>query len=209
MDERKLRIEVGYGLEGVITDIEAKDIIDDIIVPAFKEEQYGPGIYNGVVAIANTIYEDEKLSPYKLVKIEEKVPFTETWGFPFIIIFVNVAPWLVIGLVFLSISLKSFLREHKCPNCKKIGLIVKRRWLVYPTKEYTGRQEITAICRYCGYHELNTVTVPKKTRSANSSSFSSSFDSGSSDNSSSGSSSSSSSGFGGGSSGGGGASGSW
>ena len=59
MNERKLRIEVGYGLEGAITDLEAKEIIDNVIVPRFKENNYKSGIYNGVVAIANKIYSEQ------------------------------------------------------------------------------------------------------------------------------------------------------
>ncbi len=39
MQERKVRIEVGYGLEGVITDLEAGNIINDIIVPRFKAKR--------------------------------------------------------------------------------------------------------------------------------------------------------------------------
>ena len=55
--KRPLRIEVGYGLEAVITDLQAKEIIDNIIVPRFKLDDYNTGIYNGVAAIANIIYE--------------------------------------------------------------------------------------------------------------------------------------------------------
>jgi len=58
LDERELRIEVGYGLEGVITDLEAKNIIDDVIIPEFKNGYYGRGIYNGVASISNKINED-------------------------------------------------------------------------------------------------------------------------------------------------------
>jgi uncharacterized protein len=213
LKDRSLRIEVGYGLEEVITDIEAKEIIDDIIVPAFREDQYGPGIYNGVAALANSIYEDMELVSVELVEIEKKVPFTQTWGFPFLIIFANIAPWLIIGFIFLRFSLKSYIREHRCPNCRRIGLTVKRRFLVSPTYEYPGRQEVVANCKYCGYQERNTVTVAKKRKPGTSGGYSGSSGSGFSGSFSSGSgshsSSSSGSSFGGGSSGGGGASGSW
>jgi uncharacterized protein len=209
MDERQLRIEVGYGLEPIITDIEAKSIIDDVIVPAFKQSDYGPGIYNGVAAIANIIYVETEsgASPVKYEKIAApKKPFVETWGFPFLIIFANVAPWLAIGIVFLSVFLKGYIREHKCPKCKRIGLVITRKWLIMPTYTSFGRQEVTSICKYCDYYEKKTVTVPMKYRGSSSGSYSS-FSSGS--HSSSSSSSHSSSSFGGGSSGGGGASGSW
>ncbi len=44
LDERKVRIEVGYGLEGAIPDITAKDIIERDIKPAFKQGHYFSGI---------------------------------------------------------------------------------------------------------------------------------------------------------------------
>ncbi len=47
-DDRKVRIEVGYGLEGAIPDITARSIISHDIVPAFKEENYYRGIDEAV-----------------------------------------------------------------------------------------------------------------------------------------------------------------
>ena len=49
--ERKLRIEVGYGLEQYMTDALAGRIIRDIIVPRFKDKDYAGGIAQGVDAI--------------------------------------------------------------------------------------------------------------------------------------------------------------
>lgn len=43
-DEREMRIEVGYGLEGALTDIQANDIIENSIAPAFRGERYGEGV---------------------------------------------------------------------------------------------------------------------------------------------------------------------
>ena len=57
VEERKMRIEVGYGLEGYITDIRSKDIIDNIMAPKFKDSNYGEGIYNAVLAITQIIKE--------------------------------------------------------------------------------------------------------------------------------------------------------
>lgn len=43
-DDRKMRIEVGYGLEGAIPDITAKSIIDNSLTPQFKQDNYYRGI---------------------------------------------------------------------------------------------------------------------------------------------------------------------
>lgn len=48
VNDRKLRIEVGYGLEGVLTDALSKVIIDSTIVPAFRSGDYPAGIQAGV-----------------------------------------------------------------------------------------------------------------------------------------------------------------
>jgi uncharacterized protein len=47
-DDRKVRIEVGYGLEGAIPDVTAKSIINHDIVPAFKQQNYYRGIDDAV-----------------------------------------------------------------------------------------------------------------------------------------------------------------
>jgi uncharacterized protein len=54
-NERKLRIEVGYGLEGVLTDLQSGYIIDNIITPEFKTGNYDQGIVSGVSAILQVV----------------------------------------------------------------------------------------------------------------------------------------------------------
>lgn len=50
-DDRKVRIEVGYGLEGAIPDMTAASIIDHSILPAFKTGNYFQGLDAGTNAI--------------------------------------------------------------------------------------------------------------------------------------------------------------
>ncbi|MGN6309872.1 MAG: TPM domain-containing protein [Xanthobacteraceae bacterium] len=47
-DDRRLRIEVGYGLEGALTDVTSKRIIDEIITPKFRQGDFAGGISVGV-----------------------------------------------------------------------------------------------------------------------------------------------------------------
>ena len=54
-DDRKLRIEVGYGLEDRLTDAQASVIINQIITPAFKTGDYNQGISDGVGAILQVL----------------------------------------------------------------------------------------------------------------------------------------------------------
>jgi len=56
-DEREVRIEVGYGLEPVITDLESSRIIREIIVPAFQQGDYDAGVASAVTRIISDITE--------------------------------------------------------------------------------------------------------------------------------------------------------
>ena len=49
--ERRMRIEVGYGLEGTLTDVAASRIIRNVMTPRFKEGNFGAGIEEGVAAV--------------------------------------------------------------------------------------------------------------------------------------------------------------
>jgi uncharacterized protein len=54
-DDRKLRIEVGYSLEGALTDVTSKRIIDEIITPKFRNGDFSGGISDGVEKIIGVI----------------------------------------------------------------------------------------------------------------------------------------------------------
>lgn len=61
-NDRNLRIEVGYGLEGALNDATAKRIVSDIIVPRFKEGDFYGGIEAGIQSMIKVI-EGEPLPP--------------------------------------------------------------------------------------------------------------------------------------------------
>jgi uncharacterized protein len=54
-DDRKLRIEVGYGLEGVIPDLIAKRVINEVISPQFKQGNFYGGLDAGTNALIGLI----------------------------------------------------------------------------------------------------------------------------------------------------------
>lgn len=55
INDRRLRLEVGYGLEGVLPDAIAKQIISDYIVPRFRAQDYAGGIIAGIDAVLKVI----------------------------------------------------------------------------------------------------------------------------------------------------------
>ncbi|SMY34218.1 hypothetical protein PMAL9190_01557 [Photobacterium malacitanum] len=69
-NDKKMRIEVGYGLEGALPDAIAINIINHQIKPAFKAGKFATGIDNGVNAIIAAIHGE-----YKPVATEDKPPY--------------------------------------------------------------------------------------------------------------------------------------
>lgn len=61
IQDRKLRIEVGYGLEEYLTDAVCARIIRNIISPEFKNGNYGSGIFQGVKAMTGYALQDKTL----------------------------------------------------------------------------------------------------------------------------------------------------
>lgn len=64
-EDRKIRIEVGYGLEGVFNDALTGRLIDENAIPNFKEGQFGKGVYLLARAVA------EKIAPQEPQKTEK------------------------------------------------------------------------------------------------------------------------------------------
>ena len=54
-EDRKLRLEVGYGLEAVLPDADASQIIRNAIAPRFREQQYAAGLEAATIAVYERI----------------------------------------------------------------------------------------------------------------------------------------------------------
>ena len=79
-DDRALRIEVGYGLEGVLPDAIAKRIIEEDITPQFRRGDFYAGINDGVTRIIQVI-DGEPLPPPKQ-SVMSKARVNLDWLFP-------------------------------------------------------------------------------------------------------------------------------
>ena len=62
-NDRKMRIEVGYGLEGVLPDVTARRIIAEDVAPAFREGKFAQGINAGVDRIIGVVGGEFKSPP--------------------------------------------------------------------------------------------------------------------------------------------------
>ncbi len=65
IQDHKLRIEVGYGLEGALTDARSSEIIRNEIAPRFKAGDYGGGLLAGITAIDKATRGEYKAVPHK------------------------------------------------------------------------------------------------------------------------------------------------
>lgn len=197
IEEREVRIEVGYGLEGVITDLEAGNIINDIIVPNFKNGDFGPGIYEAVIIASDQIYGEEDYESLGSIVATPSKGRSFLTGFPFGLTGCFFIPFSIFIIIFLV-----YLFRHRCPQCRRFfALKIKSTILKSATYSSQGKKLVERTCKYCSFHDKKEVIISKRTRS-------SSWISGGGSSGGGGGFSGGGS-FGGGSSGGGGASGSW
>jgi uncharacterized protein len=76
--DRRMRIEVGYGLEGTLTDLEAGRIIRNIMAPRFRAGDFNGGIEQGVNAVLAQLSGDNSLPPDTASAQAPKKSFIET-----------------------------------------------------------------------------------------------------------------------------------
>ncbi|NJN70416.1 MAG: methanol dehydrogenase [Nitrospira sp.] len=94
IEERKVRIEVGYGLEGVLTDARSAQIIRNEIVPRFRAGDIPSGVTEGISAIVKTIE-----GTYQASERTGSQPETDVMGQVVVAVIVGLA----VGLMFMNI----------------------------------------------------------------------------------------------------------
>jgi uncharacterized protein len=192
-NDRKLRIEVGYGLEGALNDVTAKRIIDEIITPRFRNGDIAGGVSAGVDRIIAVIN-------------GEKLPAPEPWQ-PQTSDLLNridpLNPFFIFALFIVGAVLRTMLGRliGAAATGAIVGLLA---WLVAGS---LAASMILALIAFVITMFAESATPSTRRRGG----WSGGFGGGSYSGSSGGSSSSDSGGFsgGGGSFGGGGASGRW
>ena len=111
-NEHRVRIEVGYGLEGTLTDALSKVIITNAITPRFKAGDFGGGISRGVDDIITVLTTDASEWQKRPSLRLDKPPA------------VDPSNWLIIGGIFIFIILLRRLArlslvcvQHRCSTC--------------------------------------------------------------------------------------------
>ncbi|WP_375305609.1 YgcG family protein [Bradyrhizobium sp. A11] len=190
--DRHLRIEVGYGLEGALTDVTSRRIIDEVITPKFRAGDFAGGISDGVDRMMRVIEGEPLPSPSRTANFAHNLD--------------DLVPVFAVAL-FASIGVGGFFRAilgRLLGSLVTGGIIAAVTWVIL------GSAALAAAVGVLGFiigfiADLFSAITPGTGRSRGGS-----WSSGSSGGGwSSGSSSSGGFSGGGGSFGGGGASGSW
>jgi uncharacterized protein len=132
-DDRRMRIEVGYGLEGALTDAQSGRIIDRVMAPRFRQGDFEGGVEGAVEKVAAAIRGEELELPEK--SPEQRIPSLATLAF-----------FIIFGLPFINAALASrgaagwvlyffltpfFFALPAAIFGAKIGLLVAGAWLIF------------------------------------------------------------------------------
>ena len=106
LQDRKMRIEVGYGLEGTLTDAISSSILSQVVAPHFREGKVAEGIAAGLDAIDAAIKGEYRVDARRASPRGGSVPALIPLGFTLLVILgiVLIITWsfwwgLIIGLV--------------------------------------------------------------------------------------------------------------
>ena len=82
VNEREVRIEVGYGFEGAIPDSMAGRILDTTVIPSFREGDFSGGLLKGLEAIAAVVAKEKgvEIEGFSLPEIKENEAFFSSFA---------------------------------------------------------------------------------------------------------------------------------
>lgn len=132
VDQGAIEIQTGYGLEGDLPDALLKRIINNYMLPAFREGDWDAGMINGLAAISEVL---NGRTPADLSSGKEG------------------APWIMILLFFgipILIVILALIFAGRCPRCHKKTLKRVDTQVISKNREETVVED-TYVCQNCGY----------------------------------------------------------
>jgi uncharacterized protein len=137
MNDRKWRVHVGYGVEGVLPDTLARRIMENEAVPEFRNGQYGLGLINAATRM-------------KSVLVGETYETSRTFNFAGLLIPFGVL--LVTGiLIWLGVRVK-------CPRCGSRVTLTRDRDVLSTSYNHSGIRKRDYECTVC-HHKFSRMTV--------------------------------------------------
>lgn len=140
--QREIQVEVGYGLEPILPDGLVGRILDDEMVPFFREDRYAEGLRRGVEAFAARIREAYAGERPILPRAGPTAQLTPV-GLAVLACLLALAWWRLAE------------RARRCPRCGA-RLRAATRVLKAPTALYPGLGERVEACPNCGFTRTRT-----------------------------------------------------
>jgi uncharacterized protein len=114
VQDRKLRLEVGYGLEGVLPDAEASQIIRGAIAPRFREQHYAAGLEAATIAVYERI-KPGSTPPEELKRWADSSQRRQGSGSPnlYLLVFIALAVLTVGGLAWDASHQRGFTASRR------------------------------------------------------------------------------------------------
>jgi uncharacterized protein len=102
--QRKSRIEVGYGLEGALTDAGTGSIQDEYMLPYYKNGDYSTGILNGYMAVCKTVAREYNVTLDSVNNMPEPIVSDDNQNYSSI----NINPLYIILFIFALFAFDGF-----------------------------------------------------------------------------------------------------
>lgn len=167
LDSHDIRIMTGTGIEGVMTDAMCNRIVQDEMIPLFREEQYGKGLCYGAMRIYEVCTDGE--APEELRNMQS---VTDRAGYDratdedmsaagALIVFCL----FVVGVIGLLVLLSLLVGYKRCPVCgKRKCRAVKEQVVKAATYAAAGSGVRTYKCKHCGHTYITSFIIPRRQR---------------------------------------------
>ncbi len=146
VEDRKVRIELGAGY-GRRLDDEMEEILDEAILPHLRNDDYGPGIVSGAIALARHFG-----GPVHVEAPPGPEPEGDNKDLALTVLGVLLALGGVAGWV-------AHRRSRTCPQCGRVAVTKESEILEKPTKKAKGKKEIHKECGACGWTTTQIVAI--------------------------------------------------
>ena len=125
LDQKKVRLETGYGIEGVLPDAICKRIQTEIMIPEFKKGNYDAGLLGGVKKAASIISNE----PFDIPTVKEQINWSEIIPYALAVyLILALLAWLWINnrvnQIRNNTKLKSNIERYKAIKTEKSAIIV-------------------------------------------------------------------------------------
>ncbi|OPZ62979.1 MAG: hypothetical protein BWY85_01900 [Firmicutes bacterium ADurb.Bin506] len=145
VNDRRIRVEVGYGLEGILPDSRVGSILDSVAVPPLRDDRFGDGVADLVDELARILLDEFQPDPVTKP--------ANTWLV--VIVVLGAVTALVVGAI--ALAMRS---APRCATCRRRMRKVADELLVHPTETSGGAARARYRCGRCGAEEWVDFALP-------------------------------------------------